>query len=155
MKSKFLPIIIPFRTAYDGRAREVSEITSIEFTQPSMTRQSEADACDINKIMAQYRRSGLLSHVNKYQGRYEDITALAETDFQSALNMVIEAEEMFETVPADIREKFMNDPGKFLEFATNPENVEEMRELGLATPAEEPLRAPPGERSEPVSPDPT
>lgn len=99
---------------------------------PSLTIQSEADACDINKIMAQWAKTGLLPHVNRFPGSYGDFSDAS--DYQTALNRVIEAQDAFMELPAAIRTKFDNDPGKFLEFASNPENAQEMINLGLATP---------------------
>jgi hypothetical protein len=39
---------------------------------------------------------------------------------------------MFMSLPAKIRSRFQNDPGAFLDFVQNPENRDEMIELGLA-----------------------
>ena len=41
------------------------------------------------------------------------------------------AQDMFESLPADIRTKFGNDPGRFLDFVEDPQNEEELIELGL------------------------
>lgn len=36
------------------------------------------------------------------------------------------------TLPAKVRDRFSNDPGKFLAFVDDPKSREEMYELGLA-----------------------
>lgn len=99
----------------------------------SMAQQQFKDECDINKIMAKYQKSGLVTHVAQYQGRYDDFTVLP--DFKTALDTMNEAQAMFLTIPSDIRAQFENDPGKFVEFATDPKNLDQMRDLGLAPPA--------------------
>lgn len=118
---------IPFRTAYDGKRNSSDDI---EFDpEGMMTRQAHKDECDINVIMSQYEKSGLLAHVNEYQGEYADYD---EIDFHEAMNTVVKAEQMFESVPSSIREKFNNDPGKFLDAVTHEETGEAtLRELGL------------------------
>lgn len=53
--------------------------------------------------------------------------------YQESLNLVIHAQEQFNSLSSRVRERFANDPQKFLEFTSNPENAEEMVKLGLAT----------------------
>jgi len=96
-----------------------------------MTKQSFRDECNINKIMAKFQRTGLLNHYAKHAPQYMDIPAI---DYADALNIIAEAESMFEELPSTVRAKFENDPEKFLEFVQDPENLEEMREMGLANP---------------------
>jgi len=40
-------------------------------------------------------------------------------------------------LPAETRAFFQNDPFKFVEYCSNPENIEVLREMGLAEPAQE------------------
>lgn len=101
----------------------------------SRTHQEMAESADINNIMKQYERNGLLAHVNQYQGQYGDFTH-APGDFHEAMNQTVAAREMFMTLPAKIRDRFNQDPGEFLDFTQDPANEAEMRELGLL-PAEQ------------------
>lgn len=96
---------------------------------PSMTKQEFAEESDINNIMAQYKRTNVISHVNRYEGKYDDVTGAV--DFHTAQNVLIAADAMFMSLPSTIREKFGNDPGAFLEFATKDENREAMGKMGL------------------------
>lgn len=107
-------------------------------TTPSQVKQAEAEACDINNIMKRYERDGIIDHVNKYQGRYDDVADAV--DYHTALNIAHRADAMFMTLPASVRDRFNNDPGAFLEFAQDPKNLDAMIEMGLA-PAKE---VPPG-----------
>lgn len=96
---------------------------------PSLTHQCFKDECDINNIMSRWVKDGLVAHVNQYQGRYEDVSS-AE-DYHTSLNRVIAAQDAFDSLPATIRSRFENDPGKFLEFVGDPSNKDEMTKLGL------------------------
>lgn len=96
----------------------------------SRTKQSFKDECDINNILGNYERTGFISHVKENQGRYEDVSS--GTDYREGLNVVLEAERMFMELPAPVRSKFENDPGKFLDFVSDPKNVKSMIDLGIA-----------------------
>nr|QXN72798.1 MAG: internal scaffolding protein [Microvirus sp.] len=100
-----------------------------------LTEQHHRDACSISTILNQYDKTGLITHVNKATAAYGDYTEVNE--YQESLNMVIRAQNAFGELPAHIRKRFDNDPGEFFEFATNPANLDEMVELGLAQRMEE------------------
>ncbi len=104
----------------------------------SRTKQSMREESDINIIMARYEKTGLIEHVNKYGGQYADMPD--DVEFHSAMNLVTEAQQTFADLPAGMRDRFRNDPEEFLEFLSNPENRDEMVELGfLPPPAPEPV----------------
>lgn len=107
-----------------------NRLGDIDFTgEVSLTKQSEADACDINKIMGQFERTGLLPHVMQYGGRYEDLGDA--TTYHDAMNAVVSAQEAFESLPANIRSRFGNDPAAFLDFVNDDANRDEMARMGL------------------------
>ncbi|QCQ84895.1 DNA pilot protein [Blackfly microvirus SF02] len=99
---------------------------------PSMTKQSFVDECDINNILAEYKTSGQLKHINEKaaQGVYADLPN--GLDFQESLNTVIRAEESFATLPSAVRARFGNDPEQFLTFMADPANQDEAIKMGLA-----------------------
>lgn len=97
--------------------------------EKSRTKQCFQSECDINTILKKYRKTGLLEHVNRFGGDYSDVSGVG--DYQQSLNQVMLAQDMFESLPADIRTKFGNDPGRFLDFVEDPQNEEELIELGL------------------------
>ncbi len=96
-------------------------------------KQSMARETDINVIMAGYKQNGLLTHVNRHQGEYGEFTVI---DFHEAMNTIVSAERMFETLPSEIRTRFNNDPGLFLDYVDDPANAAGMREMGLLPPEE-------------------
>lgn len=119
--------------------------------EPSLTRQEFSDECDINVIMAQYEKTGVVSHVSQRQPMYIDYTALP-LDLAEFMAQMQNAETAFMSLPAKVRKEFDNDPVKFVDFAADPENLDQMREWGLAPPAKpEAPEAPPAD----PTPDPT
>ena len=98
---------------------------------PTMTKQSEAEACDINGIMKRYENDGILNHLMKHEGRFGDFIDAQE--YHEAMTAVVLAQEMFEDLPAAVRERFANDPASFLQFAQDPANASELVKMGLAT----------------------
>lgn len=112
---------------------------SQRFIQPSLTKQSMADACDINRIMRRYLVSGTIDHLARHGGQYGFATSQT---FHDAMNIVAVAEQMFADLSSDLRTRFSNDPAKFLDFVQDHRNVDEMRRLGLAKPAVAPAPDP-------------
>ena len=111
-----------FRTAY-GEKLKVTLTTN-----DARTEQCHKDECDINKIIAKYDKTGVLTHVNTFEAKYEDLTGL---DYQTMLNTVAAANSMFEGLPSKIRNQFDNDPQKFITFMDDENNNEAMYEMGL------------------------
>lgn len=100
--------------------------------EPSLTRQEFAAECDINTIMAQYEKTGVINHYARTEPQYLDVTNVP--DLQAALNILDEAGRAFMSLPAVVRREFDNDVAKFVSFAQDPANVDKMREWGLAEP---------------------
>lgn len=117
-------------------ADAVSQATALDCScDEGRTKQEFAEECDINTII---RRFGLGYEPPEnvrvpLQGEFYDVP-----DFRSALDLVREADEAFMQMHADVRKRFDHDPVKFVEFVSDPKNVDECRKLGLAMPAAEP-----------------
>jgi len=113
------------------------------FTEgPSLTRQEFADECDINNIMQRY--DAYLSDPMKSvrEPIYYDFTKMPDT-LMGAMDVILQAQDAFMSMPAKVRKEFDNDPAAFADFASDPANLEQMREWGLAAPekpAEKPMR---------------
>lgn len=119
------------RTAYNYDPDTVSRETGLECSDPSLAQQQFKDECDINVLLTRFAITGQLpSGVRAPQ--YGDFSAV--TDYHSALNAVIEADRSFMEMPADIRSRFNNDPGAFVEFCSDPGNHDEAVKLGLVLP---------------------
>jgi phage internal scaffolding protein len=94
----------------------------------SMTEQAHAKECDMNHILRQYQKTGLIKHAKENQGRYDDVTS---QDFQEAMFLVTQAQNMFNELPANIRNRFGNDPAAFMDFVHDPSNQAEMARMGI------------------------
>jgi hypothetical protein len=66
----------------------------------SRTKQSFADECEINNIMAKFQTTGIINHAAKHQGTYGEADG---TTFQEAMNIVIDAQEAFSDLPSPLR----------------------------------------------------
>lgn len=109
------------------------EPVDVFFDEPSRTRQEFADECDINVLMSKFEATGVVSHVNQRQPMYLDLSD-GVLPLQEALDTVRAATESFMSLPARARAEFDNDPVKFVEYAQNPENIDQMVKWGLAVP---------------------
>lgn len=117
---------------------------------PSLTKQSFRDECNINKIVSRYKQTGVMSHQSAKQPHYMDATTAVS--YEQAFDIVQQAEAAFAQLPAKVRRNFGNDPGAFAAFASDPANIDQMREWGLAAPAESPAPQPEAEKSEADTP---
>lgn len=117
------------------------------------TRQEFEHECEINNIMAKYQKTGLVDHVTKYNPTYGDYDPI---DFQTALNTINEGEAMFAELPSAARKYFNNSPGEFMTFIQDPDNIDKMVELGLASkPVQAPQTPDPVPTPSPASDSPT
>lgn len=128
---------LPFKTKSD-HADPV-----IDFSEsPSMTRQEFAAEANINNVLKRYATTGWLvdpnSPRNNRKPQWDDYSKLL--DYQDSLNLVVDAQNRFDELPVEIRERFNYDPGKllvFLEKALKDEKssaYEEAVRLRLITP---------------------
>jgi phage internal scaffolding protein len=99
----------------------------------SMTQQSFKQECDINYILRKARKTGLIEHVNTYQGDYSDVSNVPT--YQEAIQVLQDADHAFSTLPSDIRKRFSNNPQEFLDFVHDPANLDEMKDMGLMKPS--------------------
>lgn len=102
-----------------------------KYPMEKVTKQSFKDECDINVIVKRYRTTGILPEIIKQNPQYGEFADVPS--YQEAQEIYLKANEQFMSLNSHVRDRFGHDPGKFLEFATNPKNAEEMIKLGLAT----------------------
>lgn len=99
--------------------------------EENMTEEQHKSDVEIHAIMRKYKETGVVNHVNKYQGSYMDM--ISAPDFTEAQRQIAEAKSMFESVPSHIRDDFGNDPARFLDFMQNPANRDQIAEYGFDT----------------------
>lgn len=104
------------------------KVPGIVFIEPSLTKQAFAEEADINNIVRKYNATGILP-AGERQLQYGDFSS--GLDYAESLEAIQEAREDFQSIPSHIRNRFDNDPQKFLDFINDEENIEEAIELGL------------------------
>lgn len=97
--------------------------------EPSKTIQSDANAADINKIIARLARTDSLALLGEQEQVFADVSELG--GLQESYMKVQKAEELFMKFPAEIRERFENDPVKIIEFLGDEKNRKEAEDIGM------------------------
>lgn len=142
--SMFKPPFV--RSAHNYDMNEASDASGLKCLDPSLTVQSEAEEADINVLVKRFGITGVMPQ-NVRVPQYEDYEGIF--DFQSAVNAARLSQESFNTMPADIRARFGNDPQAFFNYCTARDldgklsNLDEMRKLGLAVAAPVVVESPP------------
>jgi phage internal scaffolding protein len=117
------------RTPYNYDMLKASDEAGLKCVDASLTQQSFAEEADINTIVNRFLKSGVLPDAVRMP-QYVDYEGVF--DFQSAMNVVRQADENFMRMDAKVRARFHNSPQEFLEFFADPANREEAVRLGLA-----------------------
>lgn len=92
------------------------------------TEQHHKRECDVNEIIAKYDKTGLITHVKNFEAKFGDMTGI---DFKTAHDLVISAQNSFDALPSEIRNRFQNSPEHLLRFMEDPNNRDEAIKLGL------------------------
>lgn len=119
--------------------KRLGKRVAVSFDDPSLAIQSQKDEADINTIIKNFGVTGMVN-VPAVLPSYGDFEGI--DDYRTALEAVQSAQNAFAALPSNVRERFHNDPGAFLEFVENPDNLGALREMGLANPL--PAEVPPG-----------
>lgn len=110
------------------------------------TKQSAEAETNINNIIARFKKTGQLTHISSALGAYRDLSGLP--DMHAAMNIVANAQSMFEELPAAIRKRMGHDMGNFLPFIDDPKNLEECIDMGLLPESLRPKEEKPKPESE-------
>lgn len=113
-----------FETRYENLQKE-----GVKFKQPSLTRQSEKDSCDVNKIMERFNRTGVFPQ-QITSPFYGDATGV---NYQEAMEIIADAKETFESLPNAAKKAFNYNPQLFMEALndSSPENTKKLLKLGI------------------------
>lgn len=124
---------------------------------PDMADQSQLKDTDINTIVARYLQKGIVPQLNT-KGIFADTTQFP--DLQQATNAIIEAQNIFLSLPSTLREQFGNNPNAFFtflktnhiqldEYLRNPQNFSDKKSAEPTTPTEVPSNPPETEQKKP------
>lgn len=113
-----------FATQYDEPKHVVTSCP-----EPSLAQQSFKDEVDINYLLEKFKVTGQMPQGLRLP-TYGDFSGV--NDYQTAMNALITARDAFMQLPAQMRSEFGNDPQKFLEYCSDPNNLDDMVKRGLA-----------------------
>lgn len=125
MKPTFL------RTAYNYDMNKAGDESALHCKEPTLTQQNFAEEVDINTIVKRFGLNGEIPTSARVP-MYSDFTEAM--DYHQAMNAIRMADETFYSMPAEIRTRFDNNPGKFVDFCNKKENYDEALKMGLAMP---------------------
>lgn len=117
------------RSAYNYDVDEASLASGLVFMDETLAQQHFKDETDINRIVKQFVATGMVNATTRQA--LDPETFYDVMDYQSALEAVRAADEVFMQLPASLRERFDNDAGAFVDFVSDPVNAAEIRALGL------------------------
>lgn len=140
---------MPLRQARGYDVNAASNQARTHITGPLITRQEFKEESDINFML---KRFGVAAKMPRplTPPEWGDFTAV--NDFEDAMHQLTEAQQNFMTLPAELRDRFDNDPHDFLEFVQDDQNYDEAAELGLVPrPEPQPQTAPEATQSPPTA----
>lgn len=112
----------------DYRGKQRSEFWTAEFDE-SQTVQSDADLADLNKIIARYKKTGIVAGLNEAQGQFLDVSQ--HQDFAEVMRTARAAEMEFMKLPSKVREEFGHDVANWLDAAFDRDKREALVDSGV------------------------
>ena len=94
--------------------------------------QASALSCDINYLISRFA-AGDATALSKVQGTYGDFTQFPRS-YAELLNQVNRGSELFDALPAEVRARFDNSLGVFMQSAGSQEWMDK---LGISQPKQE------------------
>ena len=126
-----IKIVPPFvRSPYNYDLAQASDDSGLDCSVdgPGRTKQSFAEEADINTLIRRFGVGNPLPSGARLPS-FGDFHGVG--GYQDALNALTAADKAFYSVPADVRSRFGNSPGLFLEFFNQEANYDEAVKLGL------------------------
>ena len=111
-------------------ADALSDVTGLRCADETLTHQEFAEESDINTIIDRF---GIGENpIEPMQWKTNVDLMNAPDNYMGVMNQLVEARDQFMSLPAKVRSQFDNDPALFMDFVSDPSNIEEMVRLGLA-----------------------
>lgn len=97
--------------------------------EPSLTDQSDLKSSDINTIMEQYVKTGMLPVQERIQAIYADVSEVPS--LETAFKIASEASELFSQLPAQVRLAMNNDASEMENFVSDTNNTDFLIKHGV------------------------
>lgn len=101
----------------------------IDCSEEQITDQSYKQASDINNIMKQYEKTGMLPYQTTIPGTYTDNSLIP--DLETAFEIANRALDAFDSLPPEVRRLMDNDPTQLESFIQNDENIAILKKHGI------------------------
>lgn len=108
---------------------ELRKRCSLKLNKTVKTDQSYKNLCDINLIVSNYNKTGVLSHVKSNLPTYMDHTEIPS--LMEAHAIVRDAQAAFMELPSQIRKLMDHNPKNLESFIQNPENRDLLEKNGI------------------------
>lgn len=108
------------------------------FTAKSLTQQHFREKTDINCICKRIRKTGLMPPAGRLL--YGDFSNIP--DSHEMFEKMDKVRDVFMSLPPELRDRFQNQPARFLKYMEDPKMHKEQIELGLRIKAERPPEMP-------------
>lgn len=132
------------RSAFNFDSDLVSQETGLTCPEETLTQQNTAEETDINYIVATFTRTGILPQAS-VAPTYGDFSGVS--DYREALELIQQADNAFNSLPAATRAHFGNNPAEYLNFIENSTDVDLAAKLGIID--QMPMSEPPTDSSTP------
>jgi phage internal scaffolding protein len=120
------------RGGYNYDVDAASDEAALDCSKDSgRTQQSFEAESNINTIVARIFKTKEFPDSAPFVMQGDFVNA---PDFQSAMDLIVKAREAFDAMPARVRSRFDNDPGKFVSFTSDEKNFDEAVKFGLVRP---------------------
>lgn len=125
------------RVPYVYDVDQVSADSALRCEDESLTHQEFREESDINTIIDRFGIGENPIEAQKWVTNVD--ISNAPSNYMDVMNQLNEARDQFMTLPAKVRSQFDNDPGQFVNFVSDPANIDEMLRLGLAVKRPDPI----------------
>lgn len=93
------------------------------------TIQSAKDECDINNIIHNFQRTGIIEHLNANAAEFYDLPD--DFTYENGVETLRKATDAFSALPSVLRDRFNNDPSEFLTALNDPSHTDFFVDLGI------------------------
>lgn len=108
---------------------ELRQRVALKLNKVTKTDQSFKKMCDINIIVSNAKKTGVLSHQRENIAQYIDNTQIPS--LLDAQKLIRDAQESFMSLPSQIRKLMDHDPTKLVEFINDSENYDILCKHGI------------------------
>ena len=130
-----------FKTQFNRTPESIRDISNVEFTAPSMVKESLSYAVDINTIYENYCKTGKIP-LNGNKPIYDE-NFINYDNLVEAQHAVKEASSYFATLPSDIRKQYGNSLEEFVKaIHSNDQFLQDKGVLVKSEPAVKPVVKP-------------